>query len=373
MNQEAFINELDQPEAGEPEIEITVSRHFADWLAGQGVSLAFTNPPLKLFLIGLKADGEISIFERTFPRCMGLACEGEALYISTRYHIWRLQNALPPGRESEGGYDRHYIPRKVYTTGALGTHDLAVDRQGRIIFVNTRFGCLAAASERYSFVPLWRPAFLSDLKPGDRCHLNGLAMQEGLPAYVTCVSRTDSFDSWREHRRDGGAVIDLKTGESILAGLSMPHSPRIYRNQLWLANSGSGHLGRVDLNQGRFEPLAFAPGFLRGLSFSGDYAIIGSSKPRRGDAYSGLKLDDTLREKGLEPRLGLFIIDLRSGKIAHWLFIQSSFTREIYDVVVLPGVRRPTALGIIGDEIQKTVWFNPRWSEQSGNYLVTSK
>jgi uncharacterized protein (TIGR03032 family) len=289
---------------------------------------------------------------------LGLAAAGNTLYLSTRYQIWRLESALKPGQLTPDGYDRQYIPRVTYTTGFLGIHDVAIDRDERVIFVNTRFGCLATVSERYSFVPLWRPPFLAELVPGDRCHLNGLALRDGRPAYVTSVSRTDSFDSWRDHRRDGGCVTDIATGEIVCTGLSMPHSPRFYRDRLWLTNSGSGEFGWVDLERGRFEPVAFAPGFLRGLSFSGDYAIVGSSKPRRGNVYSGLALDDELQNRNADARLGLFIIDLHTGAIAHWLFIDTSL-RELYDVIALPGVRRPMAIGLVNDEIQKTVYFNP--------------
>ena len=122
------------------------------------MSLAFTNPPLKLFLIGLKADGQLSVFERTFPRCLGIAADGtETLYVQSRYQIWKLQNQHRPGPLAEGGYDRWFVPRKVYNTGAVGTHDVAVDRDGRVLFVNTRFGCLATVSDEYSFIPLWKP------------------------------------------------------------------------------------------------------------------------------------------------------------------------------------------------------------------------
>lgn len=342
-----------------PEFEIIVSRHFASWLAEQKISLAFTTPPLKFFLIGLKPDGQLSIFERTFDRCLGLAVTDNTLYLSTRHQLWRLESSLLPGQLTEDGYDRQYIPRLTYTTGFLGIHDVAIDKTGRVIFVNTRFGCLATISEQYNFIPLWHPPFLSNIIPGDRCHLNGLAMRDGHPAYVTSVSQTDEFDSWRDHRHDGGVVTDISTGEIVVSGLSMPHSPRWHQGQLWLTNSGTGQIGRVDLKRGSFEPIAFAPGFLRGLCFSGNYAIVGSSKPRHGNLYSGLALDDELKRRNQEARLGLFIIDLRTGQIVHWLFIETSL-RELYDVITLPGVRQPMALGLVDDEIQKTIFFDPK-------------
>ncbi len=357
-----MASQLQQPSEAEvneqPKFELKVSRHLTTWLAEQKVSLAFTTPPLKLFLIGVKSDNSLSVFERTFNRCLGIAATNNALYLSTRYELWKLENALPVGQLIEGGYDRQYIPRLAYRTGFLGIHDVTVDRNDRVIFVNTRFGCLATISDRYSFVPLWHPPFLSQILPGDRCHLNGLALRDGLPAYVTSVSNTDEFDSWRDLRRNGGCVTDIATNEIVLTGLSMPHSPRWYRDRLWLTNSGTGQFGYANMQTGRFEPVSFAPGFLRGLCFVGDYAVVGSSKPRHGDIYSGLDLDDALREHDEEPRLGIFIINVRTGEIEHWLFIEGTL-RELYDVVALPHVRQPMALGLISEEIQHQIWFDP--------------
>jgi uncharacterized protein (TIGR03032 family) len=348
-----------ESDAPEPtEFSITVSRHFAAWLAEQKTSLAFTIPPAKLFLIGLKPDGELSIFERSFSKTMGLAPSGaNTLYLGTLYQLWRLESPLKPGQFYEDEYDRLYIPRRMYVTGQMNVHDVAVDRAGRPIFVNTRFGCLATVSDEFSFVPVWRPPFLPELTPGDKCHLNGLAMRDGRLAYATSVSQTAAINSWRDHRRDGGCVIDIAANEIVTTGLSMPHSPRWYRNTLWLTNAGTGELGCANLGTGRFEPLTFAPGFTRGLCFVGDYAVVGSSKPRHGNLYSGLALDDELARRKLSAKLGLFVVDLRSGEITDWLLIDAPDMRELFDVVALPGVRQPMALGIIAQDIQTNLWF----------------
>src|SRR5262249_46557229 len=158
------------------------------WLAEINASLAFTTYQTgKLFLIGLRPDGRISIFERTFNRCMGLHATGQTLYMSSLYQLWRFENSLAPGVLHEG-YDRLYIPQVGYTTGDIDIHDIAIDEAGRIVFVSTLFGCLGTVSEQHSFVPLWQPPFLSRLAAEDRCHMNGLAMESGRPRYVTSVS-----------------------------------------------------------------------------------------------------------------------------------------------------------------------------------------
>ena len=221
-----------------------------------------------------------------------------------------------------------------------------------MIFVNTLFGCLATFSPRASFQPLWRPPFLSALVPEDRCHLNGLAMRDGRPAYVTAVAASDVADGWRDRRRDGGCVIDVASGGIVASGLSMPHSPRWYRDRLWVLNSGTGELGSVDLAGGRFQPMAFCPGYLRGLAFAGDYAVVTLSKPRH-VTFHGLELDERLSQRGAVPQCGLQVIDLKTGTIAHWLRLDGTLVTELYDAVVLPGVRQPMAVGFKTNEIER--------------------
>lgn len=341
-----------------PPFELMASRHFTAWLAEQGIGLAFTTYQVgKFFLLGLQADGRLSIFERTFNRCMGLCATTDTLYMSTLYQVWRFDNALAPGQNYQG-YDRLYVPQLAYTTGSLDIHDMILDKDGRLIFVNTLFGCLATVTEKYSFKPLWKPPFLSQLIAEDRCHLNGLAMQDGLPSYVTCVSQSDVAEGWRDKRQNGGAVIDVQTNEIILSGLSMPHSPRYYQGKLWLLDSGSGYFGYVDRERGQFEPVCFCPGYARGLSFVDHFAIVGLSKPRHNKNFSGLQLDDNLKRQQTDASCGLQVIDLNTGNVVHWLYIEG-VVEELYDVVTLPKTRRPMAIGLKTDEIHRVITVMP--------------
>lgn len=343
-----------------PELEIRISEGLEPWLAEQATSLVFATPPSKLFLVGLDDDGALSVFERTFDKAMGLAqVDSRTLYVATRHHVWRLENDLAPGERTADGYDRRFVPRHCSTTGYLNAHDLAVEADGRVLFVNTRFGCLAEVRDDASFAPVWWPHFLPGPIPNDRCHLNGVAVRDGRARYVTVVGRSNEVDGWREHRRAGGLVMDVPSNEVIASGMSMPHSPRWHDGRLWVANAGSGELGTIDLDRGRFEPAAFVPGFVRGLSLVGDYAVIGTSRPRHGDVYSGLDLDDRLRAAGAEARLGVFVVDVRTGETAAWLTIDGP-VRELFEVTMLPGVRRPQAVGLIGPEIAESLRFDVR-------------
>ncbi|MEO5353973.1 MAG: TIGR03032 family protein [Magnetococcus sp. XQGC-1] len=344
--------------AAAPALEITTSRQLLSWLAEQHLAIALTTYQIgKLFFLGLKPNQELSVFERTFNRCMGLCTTPNGLYMSSLYQVWRFENLFEPGQQQDG-FDRLYLPQVGYTTGDLDIHDMAVDGEGRLLFINTLFGCLATLSETHSFKPLWKPRFLSKLAAEDRCHLNGLAMREGRPAYVTAVSESDVADGWREHRNGGGVVIDCNSDEILLRGLSMPHSPRWHNGKLWLLNSGTGEFGYADLEAGRFEPVCFCPGYLRGMSLHGHFALVGLSKPRHNKTFSGLPLDDLLKSRHTEPRCGVHVIDLRTGDAPHWLRMEG-IVEELYDIVVLPQVRRPMALGFKTDEIRRVLSIEP--------------
>ena len=339
---------------GDPWLEVTCSRHFTSWMADHHVSLACTTYQTgKLLLLGCKPDGQLSVFERNFPRAMGLWADGQTLWMGGQFQVWRIENMLRP-QELYQGCDRLYVAKVGYTTGDLDVHDLAIESSGRLVFVATGFGCLATLNERYSFTPLWRPEFLSKLAAEDRCHLNGLALEDGRCRYVTAVSTSDVIDGWRDRRRDGGVVLEVPTSRIVAAGLSMPHSPRLYRGQLWLLNAGTGFLGTVDRQLGTFEPVTFCPGFLRGLAFVEDCAIVGLSEPRREKTFEGLVLQEELTKRGAEARCGLQVIDLRSGDVVHWVRLEGMVS-ELYDVAVLPGVTRPMAFGFKTDEIARTV------------------
>lgn len=337
-----------------PWLEVTSSRHFAAWLNEQQISLAFTAYQTgKLILLGRLPSGQLTVVERTFDRCMGLWASDQTLWLSSLYQLWHFENVLRPG-EIHQGCDRLFVPKTGHTTGDLDVHDVALDTSGRVVFAATKFSCVATLDERYSFKPLWRPPFVSKFAAEDRCHLNGLATDDGCPRYVTAVAASDVVDGWRDHRGSGGIVMELPDGRVVTSGLSMPHSPRVYRGRLWLHDSGTGRFGSVDPANGTFQPLAFCPGYLRGLAFSGDYAVVGLSRPRYDKTFGGLALEQELQNRGAEPQCGLHVIDLRTGDTVHWVRLEG-LVRELYDVAVLPGVVRPALFGFKTDEIQRTV------------------
>jgi uncharacterized protein (TIGR03032 family) len=349
-----------KPQPSQEQTTISTSRGFVDFLVTNRLSIALTSYQTgQLMLIGPLLDGRLSVFQRNFVRAMGLWATPQRLYLSTLAQIWRLENILGPGQlatQQNLHYERLYVPRASYTTGDIDAHELGVDAQDRLIFVNTKYSCLATPDPVHSFRPLWKPPFISKIAPEDRCHLNGLAMKDGAPKYVTAVSRSDVVDGWRERRHEGGILIDVETNRIVTEELSMPHSPRLNGGTLWLLDSGRGYLCRVDQKTGKAEQVVFCPGFARGLSFFGGYALIGTSLPRDG-AFKGLELEDNIKARDGEARCGAYIVDTRNGDILHWIRFDGG-VRELFDASFIPGTKAPMCVGLGNPEMRTLITFS---------------
>ncbi len=136
----------------------------------------------------------------------------------------------------------------------------------------------------------------------------------------------------------------------------MPHSPRWHNGTLYVLNAGTGEFGRVDLQTGQFIAIAFCPGFLRGLSFIGDYAVVGISRQRKESTFSGLMLDENLAERGIQARCAVQIIDLKRGDIAHELRLDGAI-EELFDTAIIRGARNCGAVGFVSDEIRHMLFL----------------
>lgn len=309
-------------------------------------------------LVMLRSDGgSLNTHFRGFSKPMGLAVEGDRLAIGTSVEIWEYHNAPAVAQQLEpaGTHDACFLPRSSVCTGDVQIHEMAwghprggasgtgTDRDPELWFVNTRFSCLCTRSSEHSFVPRWKPPFISALAPEDRCHLNGLCVAEGQPAFVTALGATDTPGGWRDNKRSGGVVLEISSGDVIASGLSMPHSPRWYDGRLWVLESGSGRVGWINAATGEYEVLAELPGFTRGLDFCGPLAFIGLSQVRESAVFSGI----SIAERPLEERCcGVWVVNILTGQIiAHVKFEDA--VQEIFAVTVLPGMRRPE---VINDE-----------------------
>lgn len=351
-------------------IQVNGSIEFVHWLQRYDISLAFSSYQLgKFFLIGRHPPNGLSTFQRNFSRCMGIATDpvNDVIYLSTSYQIWKFKNCLLPG-DDYSGYDRMYSPQTCYFTGQTDIHDMALNSAGELIYVNTLFSCLAKLNAEHTFQPLWKPHFVTKLAPEDRCHLNGLAMQDGQPRYVSYFSQTNSPQGWRDYKKNGGGIIDIMTNEIICDGLSMPHSPRIYQNKLWVLNSGTGHLGYIDITNGQFQEVIFLPGYLRGLQFIENYAIVGLSHLREKSIIEAEQLENNIKKSNETPHCGIYIIDCQTGTLIHQLELSGSLA-EIYDIAILHHIKKPMTIGIEEDHIQRIVSI-PETALSSPSYIV---
>jgi uncharacterized protein (TIGR03032 family) len=232
-------------------------------------------------------------------------------------------------------HDACFLPRRSHTTGDVQIHEMAwVDDE--LWFVNTAFSCLSTRSDANSFDVRWRPKFITELTPSDCCHLNGLAVRDGRAAFVTALGETSSHGGWRANKRDGGVLIDVESNEIVARGLSMPHSPRWHRGQLWMLESGDGSFGRVDLNTGKYEAIARLPGFTRGLSLIGPLAFIGLSQVRESAVFSDFPLVERLDERVC----GVWVVHIETGETIGFVKFEDA-VQEIFAVELLRGMRYP--------------------------------
>lgn len=325
-------------------VQTEYSRGLGDWLISNRVGVVCsTYLTGYLLFIGAREDGAVVPSAASFSMAMGLAASSQRIYLGTKNEIWRLENILGPNEVANNIFDRFYAPRTANLTGDINIHELGIDAGGNVLFINTRHSCLATISTTHAFKPLWKPKFISRLAPEDRCHLNGLAMENGHARYVTACSTGDVLESWRGGRRRGGVLIDVETDKIICGGLSMPHSPRSRGGALYLLESGRGYLVKVNPHSGNREDVTFCPGFARGLAFVSDYAVVSVSLPRHG-TFEDLPIEQTLRANGTGPRCGLLIIDLRNGDIVEWFRLQGDIN-ELFDVGIIENVRCPRAIG----------------------------
>ena len=281
--------------------------------------------------------GTLNTHFRDCDRPMGLAVAPGRIAIGTRAEVldYRDFPAVAPKIAPQGSHDACFLPRNRHFTGDVRVHEVAF-AQGELWIVATDFSCLATLDAQHSFVPRWMPPFITELVPEDRCHLNGLCVVGDAVRYVTALGESDHPGGWREKKSSGGVLIDVASGETVLGGLSMPHSPRWHDGRLWLLDSGNGTLSLADLDSGSLETVAELPGFTRGLVFASGVAFVGLSQVRETATFGGLPVSERVDER----LCGIWAVDTRSGETLGLLRFEE-LVQEIFDVALLPGLSWP--------------------------------
>jgi uncharacterized protein (TIGR03032 family) len=327
-------------------IEVAISPEFPAWMAQAGGSVIITTYQADKVILAGWNGRQVTLLPRHFDRPMGLTVRGRSIALATRREIWMFGNApfLAPHYPEPDckRYDALFLPRATHITGELNVHDLAFGTEG-LWFVNTRFSCLSLLTPEYSFLPKWQPKFISELVPEDRCHLNGLVLQNGKPKYVTALGTADRAGAWRENKASGGVLMEVDSKEIIMDGLCMPHTPRYHNGKWWLLNSGAGEFLQIVPERSEKTVVCALPGYLRGLCFVGNrWALIGISLIREKHMWAGLAV-----QKRFEHQLlcGVAVVDLNDGRhVATLQFTQGA--EELYDVQFLPGILRPSILNL---------------------------
>ena len=282
-----------------------------------GISLIVSTYQAGKAIVVRSDNGTLNTHFRSFAKPMGIVADQARLTIGGSNTVWEYHNmpAVAKKLEPVGKHDACYLPRRIHVTGDIDIHELARDGANELWLVNTRFCCLCTLDAEHSFHPRWRPPFVTALAPEDRCHLNGLAIVDGRPKYVTALGETDTPGGWRANKANGGVLMDIESNEILLRGLSMPHSPRWYRGKLWLLESGEGSLAQVDLERCTWQTVAQLPGFTRGIDFVGPLAFIGLSQVRESAVFSGIPLVDRVRER----TCGVWIVHIETGQTVGFL------------------------------------------------------
>lgn len=266
---------------------------------------------------------------------LAVACRDEIIVFSNSQHLAGHYPKAP------GRYDALYMPRVTYHTGPLDIHDLRFGKNNRLFAVNTLFSCVVEVDAFYNFKPYWSPPFIDEMVSEDRCHLNGMAMENGLPKYATAFNQGNQAQSWRKNITETGVVFDLENNRVLARGLAMPHSPRLFNGELYVLLSATGELVKVDRDNGGYEVVTKLNGFVRGMALHQDYLFVGLSKLRKNSSTFG-KLP--FAQKANEA--GIVAIHLPTGSIAGKITYQTSVD-EIYDVHVLANKRRPNMLNTL--------------------------
>ena len=358
---------MQQPDPSLAPFACQYTSQVPELLTRLGCTLAITTYQAgKLVFISPKDEHTLIQLPRTFDKPMGIAEDSEkdklALACKDNVQVFANSNDLaafyPPAPQK---YDALYMPRLTYHTGQVDIHDLNFGKDGKLYAVNTLFSCIISLDDDYNFTPYWKPWFVDKIVSEDRCHLNGMAMQDGLPKYATAFNTGNSMQSWREDITSTGVIMDVTTNEIVVEGLAMPHSPRIYNGELYCLLSATGELIKVNPQNGTHETIIQLDGFVRGMDLYQDYLFIGLSKLRKNSStFAKLDFADSANEAGI------MIVHLPTASIAGKINYQTSLD-EIYDVHVLANKRRPNILNTLKPEHKMGISIpnSTFWAKQS--------
>jgi len=354
-----------------PPFSYNYSPNIPELLLGLNCSIAIsTYQTGKVVIFSAKDQNQLIQLPRTFNKPMGMAKRGDQWAIATNDSVIITNNA--PGLAANypanpNTYDSLYIPRTSYYTGPLDMHDIQYTSEG-LLGVNTMFSTVCKLSSEFSFESVWKPTWITELKPEDRCHLNGLAIdQSGKPKFISALGQGNSSRSWKEGMLNEGILIDMESNEIILSQLPVPHTPRIYEDGVWMLLSATGELVKVDIETRKYEVITPLNGFARGMDRIGDYLFIATSKLR---PNSSLFKEAPVAQRSVI--CGITVVYVPTGQPCGHISYQTS-VEELYDLIILNGNKRPNILNLekgfhqVSVVTEKEVFWNNPQKEKAQN------
>ncbi|MGA1932839.1 TIGR03032 family protein [Arcobacter sp. YIC-464] len=350
----------------------TYSDNFPKILKALNISLAVTSyQSERLILVRSDEEGNLDTNLKAFPRPMGVYVDEDRITLGTLTSVVEFRRSdevlesikkgsldntgnftkkvlekdkeemqrLKDEREKELSEikkaDSLYLHRASLTTGMINIHDIAWGDEGLWV-VNSTFSCLSTLSPDSSFVARWKPPFISELVPEDRCHLNGMAMLDGKPKYVTTFNKEDTRDSWNETKIYDGTLIDVDTNEILIDGMIMPHSPKVYNGEVYVCDSGYGTVFKYNPITKERTQIVKLQGFTRGLYFYGGIMFVGTSQVRVSDMKNPMPISKEYNE----TYAGVWMINLEDNSVIGYIKFDGDVD-QIYDVAIIPDSINP--------------------------------
>jgi uncharacterized protein (TIGR03032 family) len=301
---------------------------FWDILAEHQITLLVSREYEHL-LVALSAEGRrrrTTCFPLPHPSGIAVDRRRRVAYVaSTRnpnqVHRFRAVDELMPRSDlrSRRRPDRPLVPVSTRNhPGCLYLHDLAL--VGRALFASaTGQNAVVRLDAEGGAQPVWWPRCVDASKEAgprfgrNEIQLNSIAAGSTLAAsYFTASaaepsSRRPGSRGFLVDRR--GVVFGGRSRTPVTRGLTRPHSARLHRRRLWVANSGYGELVLCELPSERFRVVARLPGWTRGMCHRDGIAFVGTSRvlPRFRHYAPGL---DARRS-----RCGVHAVELRTGRV----------------------------------------------------------
>ncbi|WP_232224833.1 TIGR03032 family protein [Pseudoalteromonas sp. S3431] len=351
----------------------THSDNFPKILAQLGISLIVTSYQSQRVILVRSNNGNLETKLKAFPRPMGLYADENRITLGTLNQVIDFQRTpngyadvingdldsyeeLPKKLQdnelrdiakfreewdeqvqSVKAADSLFIERATLSTGMINIHDICWGNDGLWV-VNSMFSCLSKLSPDHSFIAAWVPSFISDLKPENRCHLNGMALLDGVPRYATAFSESDTAEGWREELGEKGVLIDVVENKVIKSGISMPHSPRCHAGKVYYCASGDGDIHVYDPKLGTSRVLCELQGFTRGMTFFGDLMLVGTSTLRKSEEHIRFKANPRLLDG--QSECAVWLVNVSTGEVIGNLTF-SGEVKQIYDIAVVPNSIKP--------------------------------